>query len=161
MKNFKAVILCAALLCAILSGCSSDSGGSSDSSGSAAAVSGLKGTTISQEQANALADITGVWKSVSFISSEGSAYTAEAYAENKNVKTDDVLITYTFDRSGSVVCSESGSDNKGTYSFDGLTVQITFDNTSTSLEYSSDDNRIVEKNRSDGYNVVFVKETTK
>lgn len=99
-------------------------------------------------------DIIGKWTLTSIIT-DGKTQTLAEYCEEQGVDSMGMEATYTFAEEGVVTATMGGVDVEGTYTIDGSTVTVTFNETPSNLTY--DAGTLKAKDANTGIESVFKK----
>ena len=162
MKKVFALVITGVLAASMLAGCGGNSSSSADKSSAAdttaAQTTAAPETTVAATTANDL--ISGKWTLNSF-TAEGTVYSLEEYAEKNEVPADSLVVNYEFDAAGNVSCTALGMTVSGTYTFDGKTVQTTFEgyeaNANPKFDYDAEKDTLSATDTSTGVVTTMVR----
>ena len=86
--------------------------------------------------------VTGTWGVSEIIDADGNSLTFEEYCQAMDVEPEQVGGIYTFNDDGSAICTVAGVDVEGSYEFDGSTLTLTTNGTSTPYTYNAENDTL-------------------
>ena len=102
--------------------------------------------------------VTGTWGVSEIIDADGNSQTLEEFCQAKGVTAEQVGGIYTFNDDGSAICTVAGVDVEGSYEFDGSTLTLTINGTSTPLTYNAENDTLESTDANLGSTSVFVRQ---
>ena len=102
--------------------------------------------------------VIGTWGVSEIIDADGNRQTFEEYCQAQGVEPEQVGGKYTFNDDGSAICTVAGVDVEGSYEFDGSTLTLTTNGTSTPYTYNAENDTIECTDENTGATSVFVKQ---
>ena len=102
--------------------------------------------------------VTGTWGVSEIIDADGNRMTFEEHCQAQGVEPEQVGAKYTFNDDGSAVCTVAGVDVEGSYEFDGSTLTLTINGTSTPLTYNAENDTLEATDANLGSTSVFVRQ---
>ena len=102
--------------------------------------------------------VTGTWGVSEIIDADGNRQSFEEYCQAQNVDPEQVGGKYTFNDDGSAICTVAGVDVEGSYEFDGSTLTLTINGTSTPYTYNAEKGTIECTDANTGATSVLVKQ---
>lgn len=104
------------------------------------------------------ASVIGTWGVSEIIDAEGNSQSFEDYCQAQGVEPEQVGGTYTYNDDGSVICTVAGVDVEGTYEFDGETLTVTTNGTSTPYTYNAEEDTLECTDENTGATSIFVRQ---
>lgn len=86
--------------------------------------------------------VTGTWGVSEIIDADGNSQTLEEFCQAKGVTAEQVGGKFTFNDDGSAICTVAGVDVEGSYEFDGSTLTLTINGTSTPYTYNAENDTL-------------------
>lgn len=102
--------------------------------------------------------VTGTWGVSEIIDADGNRQTFEEYCQAQDVDPEQVGGKYTFNDDGSAICTVAGVDVEGSYEFDGSTLTLTTNGTSTPYTYNAENDTLECTDANTGATSVFVRQ---
>ena len=102
--------------------------------------------------------VTGTWGVSEIIDADGNSQTLEEFCQAKGVTAEQVGGIYTFNDDGSAICTVAGVDVEGSYEFDGSTLTLTTNGTSTPYTYNAENDTLECTDANLGSTSVFVRQ---
>ena len=102
--------------------------------------------------------VIGTWGVSEIIDAEGNSQSFEDFCQAQGVEPEQVGGVYTYNDDGSVVVTVAGVDVEGTYEFDGSTLTLTTNGTSTPYTYNAENDTLECTDANTGATRVFVKQ---
>ena len=102
--------------------------------------------------------VTGTWGVSEIIDADGNRQSFEEYCQAQNVDPEQVGGKYTFNDDGSAICTVAGVDVEGSYEFDGSTLTLTTNGTSTPYTYNAENDTLECTDANLGSTSVFVRQ---
>ena len=102
--------------------------------------------------------VIGTWGVSEIIDADGNRQTFEEYCQAQGVEPEQVGGKYTFNDDGSAICTVAGVDVEGSYEFDGSTLTLTTNGTSTPYTYNAENDTLECTDENTGATSVFVKQ---
>ena len=102
--------------------------------------------------------VTGTWGVSEIIDADGNSQTLEEFCQAKGVTAEQVGGIYTFNDDGSAICTVAGVDVEGSYEFDGSTLTLTINGTSTPYTYNAENDTLECTDANLGSTSVFVRQ---
>ena len=102
--------------------------------------------------------VTGTWGISEIIDADGNSQTLEEFCQAKGVTAEQVGGIYTFNDDGSAICTVAGVDVEGSYEFDGSTLTLTTNGTSTPYTYNAENDTLECTDANLGSTSVFVRQ---
>lgn len=102
--------------------------------------------------------VTGTWGISEIIDADGNSQTFEEYCQAQGVTPEQVGGKYTFNDDGSAIVTVAGVDVEGSYEFDGSTLTVTTNGTSTPYTYNAEKGTIECTDANTGATSVLVKQ---
>ena len=102
--------------------------------------------------------VTGTWGVSEIIDADGNSQTFEEYCQAQGVTPEQVGGKYTFNDDGSAICTVAGVDVEGSYEFDGSTLTLTTNGTSTPYTYNAENDTLECTDANLGSTSVFVRQ---
>ena len=117
-------------------GCGSKGNGESSANESSASQSAESSDAAQDDSAEV--SVTGTWGVSEIIDADGNRMTFEEHCQAQGVEPEQVGAKYTFNDDGSAICTVAGVDVEGSYEFDGSTLTLTTNGTSTPYTYNAE-----------------------
>ena len=141
---------------AVFCGCGSK--GKEESSANESSVSQSAESSDTAQDDSAEVSVTGTWGVSEIIDADGNRQTFEEYCQAQDVDPEQVGGKYTFNDDGSAICTVAGVDVEGSYEFDGSTLTLTTNGTSTPYTYNAENETLECTDENTGATSVFVKQ---
>lgn len=125
---------------AVFCGCGSKDNGESSAKESSVSQSAESSDTAQDDSAEV--SVTGTWGVSEIIDADGNSQTLEEFCQAKGVTAEQVGAKYTFNDDGSAICTVAGVDVEGSYEFDGSTLTLTTNGTSTPYTYNAENDTL-------------------
>ena len=125
---------------AVFCGCGSKDNEESSANESSVSQSAESSDTAQDDSAEV--SVTGTWGVSEIIDADGNRQTFEEYCQAQNVDPEQVGGKYTFNDDGSAICTVAGVDVEGSYEFDGSTLTLTINGTSTPYTYNAENDTL-------------------
>lgn len=141
---------------AVFCGCGSK--GKEESSANESSVSQSAESSDAAQDDSAEVSVTGTWGVSEIIDADGNRMTFEEHCQAQGVTPEQVGATYTFNDDGSAICTVAGVDVEGSYEFDGSTLTLTTNGTSTPYTYNAENDTLECTDANLGSTSVFVRQ---
>ena len=141
---------------AVFCGCGSKGNGESSANESSVSQSAESSDTAQDDSAEV--SVTGTWGVSEIIDADGNRQSFEEYCQAQNVDPEQVGGKYTFNDDGSAICTVAGVDVEGSYEFDGSTLTLTTNGTSTPYTYNAENDTLECTDANLGSTSVFVRQ---
>ena len=141
---------------AVFCGCGSKDNGESSAKESSVSQSAESSDTAQDDSAEV--SVTGTWGVSEIIDADGNSQTFEEYCQAQGVTPEQVGAKYTFNDDGSAICTVAGVDVEGSYEFDGSTLTLTTNGTSTPYTYNAENDTLECTDANLGSTSVFVRQ---
>lgn len=141
---------------AVFCGCGSK--GKEESSANESSVSQSAESSDAAQDDSAEVSVTGTWGVSEIIDADGNRMTFEEHCQAQGVTPEQVGATYTFNDDGSAICTVAGVDVEGSYEFDGSTLTLTTNGTSTPYTYNAENDTLECTDENLGSTSVFVRQ---
>ena len=151
MKKIALLLALCMIGTAVFCGC-----GSKDNKESSANQGAESSDTAQDDSAEV--SVTGTWGVSEIIDADGNRQTFEEYCQAQNVDPEQVGGKYTFNDDGSAICTVAGVDVEGSYEFDGSTLTLTINGTSTPYTYNAENDTLECTDANLGSTSVFVRQ---
>ena len=125
---------------AVFCGCGSKDNEESSANESSVSQSAESSDTAQDDSAEV--SVTGTWGVSEIIDADGNRQTFEEYCQAQGVTPEQVGGKYTFNDDGSAICTVAGVDVEGSYEFDGSTLTLTTNGTSTPYTYNAENDTL-------------------
>ena len=102
--------------------------------------------------------VIGTWGVSEIIDADGNSQTFEEYCQAQGVTPEQVGGKYTFNDDGSAICTVAGVDVEGSYEFDGSTLTLTINGTSTPYTYNAENDTLECTDANLGSTSIFVRQ---
>ena len=156
MKKIALLLALCMMGTAVFCGCGSK--GKEESSANESSVSQSAESSDAAQDDSAEVSVTGTWGVSEIIDADGNRQTFEEYCQAQGVTPEQVGGTYTFNDDGSAICTVAGVDVEGSYEFDGSTLTLTTNGTSTPYTYNAENDTLECTDENTGATSVFVKQ---
>ena len=140
MKKIALLLALCMVGTAVFCGCGSKGNGESSANESSVSQSAESSDTAQDDSAEV--SVTGTWGVSEIIDADGNRQTFEEYCQAQNVDPEQVGGKYTFNDDGSAICTVAGVDVEGSYEFDGSTLTLTTNGTSTPYTYNAENDTL-------------------
>lgn len=141
---------------AVFCGCGSKDNGEISANESSVSQSTELSDTAQDDSAEV--SVTGTWGISEIIDADGNSQTFEEYCQAQGVTPEQVGGKYTFNDDGSAIVTVAGVDVEGSYEFDGSTLTVTTNGTSTPYTYNAEKGTIECTDANTGATSVLVKQ---
>lgn len=141
---------------AVFCGCGSKDNEESSANESSVSQSAESSDTAQDDSAEV--SVTGTWGISEIIDADGNSQTFEEYCQAQGVTPEQVGGKYTFNDDGSAIVTVAGVDVEGSYEFDGSTLTLTTNGTSTPYTYNAEKKTLECTDANTGATSVFVKQ---
>ena len=138
--------------------CGCGSKGNGESSANESSVSQSAESSDTAQDDSAEVSVTGTWGVSEIIDADGNRQSFEEYCQAQNVDPEQVGGKYTFNDDGSAICTVAGVDVEGSYEFDGSTLTLTTNGTSTPYTYNAENDTLECTDANLGSTSVFVRQ---
>lgn len=156
MKKIALLLALCMIGTAVFCGCGSKGKEESSANESSASQSAESSDTAQDDSAEV--SVTGTWGVSEIIDADGNRQTFEEYCQAQDVDPEQVGGKYTFNDDGSAICTVAGVDVEGSYEFDGSTLTLTTNGTSTPYTYNAENDTLECTDENTGATSVFVKQ---
>ena len=156
MKKIALLLALCMVGTAVFCGCGSKGNGESSANESSVSQSAESSDTAQDDSAEV--SVTGTWGVSEIIDADGNRQSFEEYCQAQNVDPEQVGGKYTFNDDGSAICTVAGVDVEGSYEFDGSTLTLTTNGTSTPYTYNAENDTLECTDENTGATSVFVKQ---
>ncbi len=156
MKKIALLLALCMMGTAVFCGCGSKDNG--ESSAKESSVSQSAESSDAAQDDSAEVSVTGTWGVSEIIDADGNRQTFEEYCQAQSVTPEQVGGKYTFNDDGSAICTVAGVDVEGSYEFDGSTLTLTTNGTSTPYTYNAENDTLECTDANTGATSVFVKQ---
>lgn len=156
MKKIALLLALCMIGTAVFCGCGSKDNGESSANESSVSQSAESSDTAQDDSAEV--SVTGTWGVSEIIDADGNSQTFEEYCQAQDVDPEQVGGKYTFNDDGSAICTVAGVDVEGSYEFDGSTLTLTVNGTSTPLTYNAENDTLEATDANLGSTSVFVRQ---
>ena len=156
MKKIALLLALCMVGTAVFCGCGSK--GKEESSANESSASQSAESSDAAQDDSAEVSVTGTWGVSEIIDADGNRMTFEEHCEAQGVTPEQVGAKYTFNDDGSAVCTVAGVDVEGSYEFDGSTLTLTTNGTSTPYTYNAENDTLECTDENTGATSVFVKQ---
>ena len=156
MKKIALLLALCMIGTAVFCGCGSKDNGESSAKESSVSQSAESSDTAQDDSAEV--SVTGTWGVSEIIDADGNSQTFEEYCQAQNVDPEQVGGKYTFNDDGSAICTVAGVDVEGSYEFDGSTLTLTTNGTSTPYTYNAENDTLECTDANLGSTSVFVRQ---
>lgn len=156
MKKIALLLALCMIGTAAFCGCGSKGKEESSANESSASQSAESSDTAQDDSAEV--SVTGTWGVSEIIDADGNRQTFEEYCQAQDVDPEQVGGKYTFNDDGSAICTVAGVDVEGSYEFDGSTLTLTTNGTSTPYTYNAENDTLECTDENTGATSVFVKQ---
>ena len=102
--------------------------------------------------------VIGTWGVSEIIDAEGNSQSFEDFCQAQGVEPEQVGGVYTYNDDGSVIVTVAGVDVEGSYEFDGSTLTLTINGTSTPYTYNAENDTLECTDENLGSTSVLVKQ---
>ena len=140
MKKIALLLALCMVGTAVFCGCGSKD--NEESSVNESSVSQSAESSDAAQDDSAEVSVTGTWGVSEIIDADGNRQTFEEYCQAQGVEPEQVGGKYTFNDDGSAVCTVAGVDVEGSYEFDGSTLTLTTNGTSTPYTYNAENDTL-------------------
>ena len=156
MKKIALLLALCMVGTAVFCGCGSKDNGESSAKESSVSQSAESSDTAQDDSAEV--SVTGTWGVSEIIDADGNSQTFEEYCQAQGVDPEQVGGKYTFNDDGSAICTVAGVDVEGSYEFDGSTLTLTTNGTSTPYTYNAENDTLECTDENTGATSVMVKQ---
>lgn len=156
MKKIALLLALCMVGTAVFCGCGSK--GKEESSANESSASQSAESSDAAQDDSAEVSVTGTWGVSEIIDADGNRMTFEEHCQAQGVEPEQVGAKYTFNDDGSAVCTVAGVDVEGSYEFDGSTLTLTTNGTSTPYTYNAENDTLECTDENTGATSVFVKQ---
>jgi len=156
MKKIALLLALCMIGTAVFCGCGSKDNEESSANESSVSQSAESSDTAQDDSAEV--SITGTWGISEILDADGNSQTFEEYCQAKDVDPEQVGGKYTFNDDGSAIVTVAGVDVEGSYEFDGSTLTLTTNGTSTPYTYNAEKETLECTDASTGATSVLVKQ---
>ena len=156
MKKIALLLALCMIGTAVFCGCGSKGNGESSANESSVSQSAESSDTAQDDSAEV--SVTGTWGVSEIIDADGNRQSFEEYCQAQNVDPEQVGGKYTFNDDGSAICTVAGVDVEGSYEFDGSTLTLTTNGTSTPYTYNAENDTLECTDANLGSTSVFVRQ---
>lgn len=156
MKKIALLLALCMVGTAVFCGCGSKGNGESSANESSVSQSAESSDTAQDDSAEV--SVTGTWGVSEIIDADGNRQSFEEYCQAQNVDPEQVGGKYTFNDDGSAICTVAGVDVEGSYEFDGSTLTLTTNGTSTPYTYNAENDTLECTDENTGATSVFVRQ---
>ena len=140
MKKIALLLALCMVGTAVFCGCGSKDNEESSANESSVSQSAESSDTAQDDSAEV--SVTGTWGVSEIIDADGNSQTFEEYCQAQGVDPEQVGGKYTFNDDGSAICTVAGVDVEGSYEFDGSTLTLTTNGTSTPYTYNAENDTL-------------------
>ena len=156
MKKIALLLALCMVGTAVFCGCGSKGNGESSANESSVSQSAESSDTAKEDSAEV--SVTGTWGVSEIIDADGNRMTFEEHCQAQGVTPEQVGAKYTFNDDGSAICTVAGVDVEGSYEFDGSTLTLTINGTSTPYTYNAENDTLECTDANLGSTSVFVRQ---
>ena len=156
MKKMALILALCMMGTAVFCGCGSKGNGESSAKESSVSQSAESSDTAQDDSAEV--SVTGTWGVSEIIDADGNRQSFEEYCQAQNVDPEQGGGKYTFNDDGSAICTVAGVDVEGSYEFDGSTLTLTTNGTSTPYTYNAENDTLECTDANLGSTSVFVRQ---
>ena len=156
MKKIALLLALCMVGTAVFCGCGSKDNEESSANESSVSQSAESSDTAQDDSAEV--SVTGTWGVSEIIDADGNRQTFEEYCQAQGVTPEQVGGKYTFNDDGSAICTVAGVDVEGSYEFDGSTLTLTTNGTSTPYTYNAENDTLECTDANLGSTSVFVRQ---
>ena len=156
MKKIALLLALCMIGTAAFCGCGSKGKEESSANESSASQSAESSDTAQDDSAEV--SVTGTWGVSEIIDADGNRQTFEEYCQAQGVTPEQVGAKYTFNDDGSAICTVAGVDVEGSYEFDGSTLTLTTNGTSTPYTYNAENDTLECTDEHLGSTSVYVRQ---
>lgn len=156
MKKIALLLALCMVGTAVFCGCGSKDNEESSANESSVSQSAESSDTAQDDSAEV--SVTGTWGVSEIIDADGNSQTFEEYCQAQGVTPEQVGGKYTFNDDGSAICTVAGVDVEGSYEFDGSTLTLTTNGTSTPYTYNAENDTLECTDANLGSTSVFVRQ---
>lgn len=156
MKKIALLLALCMVGTAVFCGCGSKDNEESSANESSVSQSAESSDTAQDDSAEV--SVTGTWGVSEIIDADGNSQTFEEYCQAQGVTPEQVGGIYTFNDDGSAKCTVAGVDVEGSYEFDGSTLTLTTNGTSTPYTYNAENDTLECTDANLGSTSVFVRQ---
>ena len=156
MKKMALILALCMMGTAVFCGCGSK--GKEESSANESSVSQSAESSDAAQDDSAEVSVTGTWGVSEIIDADGNRMTFEEHCQAQGVTPEQVGAKYTFNDDGSAICTVAGVDVEGSYEFDGSTLTLTINGTSTPYTYNAENDTLECTDANLGSTSVFVRQ---
>lgn len=156
MKKIALLLALCMVGTAVFCGCGSKDNEESSANESSVSQSAESSDTAQDDSAEV--SVTGTWGVSEIIDADGNSQTFEEYCQAQDVDPEQVGGKYTFNDDGSAICTVAGVDVEGSYEFDGSTLTLTTNGTSTPYTYNAENDTLECTDANLGSTSVFVRQ---
>ena len=140
MKKIALLLALCMVGTAVFCGCGSKDNEESSANESSVSQSAESSDTAQDDSAEV--SVTGTWGVSEIIDADGNRMTFEEHCQAQGVEPEQVGGKYTFNDDGSAICTVAGVDVEGSYEFDGSTLTLTTNGTSTPYTYNAENDTL-------------------
>lgn len=156
MKKIALLLALCMVGTAVFCGCGSKDNEESSANESSVSQSAESSDTAQDDSAEV--SVTGTWGVSEIIDADGNSQTFEEYCQAQGVTPEQVGAKYTFNDDGSAICTVAGVDVEGSYEFDGSTLTLTTNGTSTPYTYNAENDTLECTDANLGSTSIFVRQ---
>ena len=156
MKKIALLLALCMIGTAAFCGCGSKGKEESSANESSASQSAESSDTAQDDSAEV--SVTGTWGVSEIIDAEGNSQSFEDFCQAQGVEPEQVGGVYTYNDDGSVIVTVAGVDVEGSYEFDGSTLTLTINGTSTPYTYNAENDTLECTDENTGATSVFVRQ---
>ena len=156
MKKIALLLALCMVGTAVFCGCGSKDNEESSANESSVSQSAESSDTAQDDSAEV--SVTGTWGVSEIIDADGNRMTFEEHCQAQGVEPEQVGGKYTFNDDGSAICTVAGVDVEGSYEFDGSTLTLTTNGTSTPYTYNAENDTLECTDANLGSTSVFVRQ---
>ena len=156
MKKIALLLALCMVGTAVFCGCGSKD--NEESSANESSVSQSAESSDAAQDDSAEVSVTGTWGVSEIIDADGNSQTFEEYCQAQGVEPEQVGGKYTFNDDGSAICTVAGVDVEGSYEFDGSTLTLTTNGTSTPYTYNAENDTLECTDANLGSTSVYVRQ---
>ena len=156
MKKIALLLALCMVGTAVFCGCGSKDNEESSANESSVSQSAESSDTAQDDSAEV--SVTGTWGVSEIIDADGNRQTFEEYCQAQGVTPEQVGAKYTFNDDGSAICTVAGVDVEGSYEFDGSTLTLTTNGTSTPYTYNAENDTLECTDANLGSTSVYVRQ---
>ena len=156
MKKIALLLALCMVGTAVFCGCGSKDNG--ESSANESSVSQSAESSDAAQDDSAEVSVTGTWGVSEIIDADGNRQTFEEYCEAQGIDPELTGCKYNFNDDGSLIATVAGVDVEGSYEFDGSTLTLTVNGTSTPYTYNAENDTLECTDANLGSTSVFVRQ---